>query len=608
MASSTILQEFTCDPGIQQDGTKFSATSWIDGQWVRFYNGKPKKVGGFRAVISFPKQVVRVMSAFPVEDSFYAILGMQGVLDNDTGYFKQAVLFVKLERVEEGVYVFQNGEQAQDITPANYRPTLYTTETTDEVIWDFNFIYTSLYKPTSEAGPTNIKGVYLVATYSYLDLSKNVETPVYAWLINPLNLRNDKLTPLYDYQTSLIPPVPDPVPAAVAITTTGGAQVTGSYLIIYGINGLVSWNNGKNLSAWCATDPGTTNPVGSIGGGADNLGAATFIGSIVVKLSDVGCLLFSKTYVAQVTLDEPLIVNKNVGSGDQSVSTPTPINEVFSLSYADQPATCIAPSSIIGIPPTIYWVGLNAFYSYNGGVDEVSNTYNKLFFFKNLDMSQASKIFSYVDFTYHEWKIQFPNINISKFIPGAVYIGECNWEVVYNYKTGEWYDTPLVGALYARAAAMRPSDIMPYTALSANQVDIDGNFPIYLHEIGTDAIDKNIQSSAIPSYITGQVSLELGNSPDSNAVLLSKVIYDFKQTGPMTMSVKAQAYPRSEYSDPDLRTTVFQPTDTFTNPNIKGTILTIQFSSNEKGGDYFMGKTMIELTVTGDRREEGGKK
>jgi hypothetical protein len=34
-------------PGIQRDGTQFAAPSYIDGEWVRFQNGKPRKISGY---------------------------------------------------------------------------------------------------------------------------------------------------------------------------------------------------------------------------------------------------------------------------------------------------------------------------------------------------------------------------------------------------------------------------------------------------------------------------------------------------------------------------------------------------------------------------------
>ena len=35
--------------GIQRDGTTFASPTYIDGKWVRFQYGRPRKIGGYNA-------------------------------------------------------------------------------------------------------------------------------------------------------------------------------------------------------------------------------------------------------------------------------------------------------------------------------------------------------------------------------------------------------------------------------------------------------------------------------------------------------------------------------------------------------------------------------
>ena len=46
MPADHIIDILSPQPGIQRDGTKFDTKLCIDGQWVRFYRGRPKKIGG----------------------------------------------------------------------------------------------------------------------------------------------------------------------------------------------------------------------------------------------------------------------------------------------------------------------------------------------------------------------------------------------------------------------------------------------------------------------------------------------------------------------------------------------------------------------------------
>ena len=42
----------SCKPGIKRDGTALDGDFYVDGEWVRFRNGRPKKMGGFREIVA----------------------------------------------------------------------------------------------------------------------------------------------------------------------------------------------------------------------------------------------------------------------------------------------------------------------------------------------------------------------------------------------------------------------------------------------------------------------------------------------------------------------------------------------------------------------------
>jgi hypothetical protein len=39
-------------PGIQRDGTVFDRNYYVDGRWVRFQRGRPRKMGGYREIVN----------------------------------------------------------------------------------------------------------------------------------------------------------------------------------------------------------------------------------------------------------------------------------------------------------------------------------------------------------------------------------------------------------------------------------------------------------------------------------------------------------------------------------------------------------------------------
>jgi hypothetical protein len=57
--SDHLIKTIASTPGIQRDGTRFDASSYIDGKWVRFYRGKPRKIGGYKLIIPGTDDIIR---------------------------------------------------------------------------------------------------------------------------------------------------------------------------------------------------------------------------------------------------------------------------------------------------------------------------------------------------------------------------------------------------------------------------------------------------------------------------------------------------------------------------------------------------------------------
>jgi hypothetical protein len=77
-------------PGIQRDGTQFAAPTYVDGQWVRFQNGLPRKMGGYRGIFLNGTGVSRGMTMSSTNGLNYVVSGYNNGLeqwstDNDDG-------------------------------------------------------------------------------------------------------------------------------------------------------------------------------------------------------------------------------------------------------------------------------------------------------------------------------------------------------------------------------------------------------------------------------------------------------------------------------------------------------------------------------------------
>lgn len=77
-------------PGIQRDGTLFNAPTYVDGQWVRFQNGLPRKMGGYNGIFLNSPEVSRGMLMSSSNGINYVVSGTSEGLyqwrtDNDDG-------------------------------------------------------------------------------------------------------------------------------------------------------------------------------------------------------------------------------------------------------------------------------------------------------------------------------------------------------------------------------------------------------------------------------------------------------------------------------------------------------------------------------------------
>ena len=77
-------------PGIQRDGTQFASDTFVDGEWVRFQRGMPRKIGGYNGIFLNANGISRGMTMTSVNGLNYVVSGYNNGLeqwstDNDDG-------------------------------------------------------------------------------------------------------------------------------------------------------------------------------------------------------------------------------------------------------------------------------------------------------------------------------------------------------------------------------------------------------------------------------------------------------------------------------------------------------------------------------------------
>lgn len=75
--------------GIKRDGTKFEGDNYVDGQWVRFQRGLPRKIGGYRSINKYMGGLVRSIHEYTQDLLTYLHLGSANKVERlyiDGGY------------------------------------------------------------------------------------------------------------------------------------------------------------------------------------------------------------------------------------------------------------------------------------------------------------------------------------------------------------------------------------------------------------------------------------------------------------------------------------------------------------------------------------------
>lgn len=188
-------------PGIKRDGTVLEGNYYIDGKWVRFQRGLPRKIGGYRRLTNQLTGVGRGMNVFDQNNETYTHIGsgsfLQQMLINPTGVVSSI----------------------SDRTPAGFAAD-------PNNLWQFDQIYD---------GASTALTILAHAAPNAMDISSDVSTPLYY----------------------------GPATTSAVLTDTGAPAISGGvvvlhpYVFIFGSDGVVYWCVPNDPSDWSGTGSGT---------------------------------------------------------------------------------------------------------------------------------------------------------------------------------------------------------------------------------------------------------------------------------------------------------------------------------------------------------------
>jgi len=649
-------------PGIQRDGTQFAAPCYVDGEWVRFQNSLPRKIGGYKGAFLNAESIPRGMTMTSEDGLNYVVAGFfdgmqQWTTDNDDGI---------------------------GFGPVNYTLTGFTSNANN--LWQFDIGY------DSTGGAVNNLVAHPGQNLSAIDSTVNTK---------PL---------IGDFTGTTLAPV--------GVFTVASSYLNGSTIIINGSNYLVGngqtisgtgitagttitntnvtanvtltgYMTGTTLTITAANDgslavgqtiiggvgvgvlPNTT--ITALGTGIGGIGTYTinnsqtvgssgtpvaFSGSATTTLTTSAAMT---TGTVTVTFDNNISVSGGVVMmhpylfvyGNNGLIQNCAAGDFANWVSADANANNVATGKIVkGLPlrgGTTSPAGL--FWSLDSliRVTYAPSTVNGINFYWKYDLltSQTSIMSSQcvieydgifywcaVDrfLTYNGVVQEIPNtLNQNYFFDNLNYAQrqkvwctkvprwgeiwwfyprgdatECTDAIIYNVREKIWYDAGQSPG--AQRSAGTFSEVFRKPIWGGNVENSEGNYTLWQHESGVDEVyltNVNAIKSTFETNNLGWVTGGPGNpqlSGDNRWLRVERVEPDFVQNGEMSLFVTGKGYADDvdEISDPY----VFDNTTLKIDMREQRRELRLRFESNTFNGNYFMGKILLSADM-GDERSTG---
>ena len=468
-------------PGIQRDGTIFDMTFYTDGKWVRFQRGRPRKIGGYRAITQDalgPSRGIYVNSADGNNQVFNGYNNGLEVINIDnlgigsgvteftfTGLILTLNTLVGGTTYTNGTYTnvtltggSGSGAKATIVVAGTVVTTVTLTSAgngyaigdtlsataasiggtgsgfsikvatindgfteSDLNLWQFDSSFDS-----------QGSGNQLLLAHPGLNLGQidqTVNTPVLAGDIN-----GTTLSPLTDTSGTS--------PTGEVISIAGGVVVLHPYVFVYGDNGLIKNCVAGNPFDWNGPDSNETNVASTkIVKGLPVRGGSNAPSGLFWALDSLIRVSYTPTTITVSGTAETFYWRYDIISSQSSI---------------------LSSQSVIEYDGIYYWCGVDRFLLYNGVVKELKNNFNQNYFFDNLNYDQRQKV----------WVSKVPRFGeIWWFYPRGN-ATECTDAIIYNIRENTWYDAG--EAIGSRRSAGYFSQIFHYPIIADNTINTVG--------------------------------------------------------------------------------------------------------------------------------------
>jgi hypothetical protein len=266
----------------------------------------------------------------------------------------------------------------------------------------------------------------------------------------------------------------------------------------------------------------------------------------------------------------------------------------FSFQQLGANCGCAGPHAAVDVNGVAYWMGINAFYAFDGTVKKLPCTVQD-YVFKDIEFRQANKFHAGVNSQFNEvtwWYCSegatFPNRFVTyNYLENTWHVGtmpRTAWNDIgtYNYPVATEYledstATPVDGTIYGLTA---------------------GRGAVYLQEVGVNGVDGDSQT-AITSYIKSGY-FDIGDG--DQVMYMRRFIPDFKnQVGNLTVHLLLRYYPQETANPSSLDPYVIAPDTNKVDTRARGRQISLRIESDQEDDNWRYGTMRVDLQPDGYR-------
>ena len=521
-------------PGIKRDGTRLEGDQYVDGQWVRFQRGLPRKMGGYRAISKYLREVSRALHEYTQDSLTYVHSGSANYVER---FFIDGSL---------------NTSAISNRTPSSLVED-------DGNMWQFDV--------DTAAGLGGIQLVAQVAPNLGCICNNNGGQLFYGDLLG-----TDPLQEVTNLPTGY--------------SLTGGVVALHPYTFAFGNNGYVMWSV-----------PGDPTDFTGDGSGAANVTGQKIVRALALRggpgNSPSGLFWSADSLIRASFVGGDAVFQFDTISGQSSILGANTVIEYDGIFYWIGTDRFLMFNGVVreienNLNQNYFFDGINMQYRQKVFAIKVPRFGEIWWCYPRGDATEPTHavIYNVRENTWYDCEL--PNGGRSAGVFASIFPRPLMTGVV---------PTSATDPQQVRITQDSDTRITEDGDTRVTEQSGQSQYRLWVHEVGTDEVDGQSVQPVQSYFETADMSLPV-QSQTNKALQVLLMEPDFVQSGDMTVQVRGRANARSPEVDGDIMTLYADPPtpqDQVIYFKTQRRELRFRFESNTVGGDYQMGLTLVHV-------------